>query len=149
MPDIRTSYIITSGNYSDYHIVAVFMDRQQAEHFLWCYNRTHSRYNQADIETWKISDDAIDMNCKEVLVEYCPDTNHATEYAVGEDGVKRVEMDSIVLREYPRYYRRSGQYEVFQFMLDIGGDEYSIDSDKLDKIARDRYAAFKAMEVGL
>ena len=149
MADNQTSYIITSGNYSDYHIVAVFMDKQKAEHFLWCYNRTHSRYNQAEIETWEISDNAIDVNRKEVLVEYRPDFNHATEYDVGEVGVKRVDSDRIVLREYPRHDRRNGQYEVFQFMLDIGGDECSIDSDKLDKIARDRYAAFKAMEAGL
>lgn len=149
MLDNRTSYIITSGNYSDYHIVAVFMDKQKAEHFLWCYNRTHSRYSQADIETWEISDDAIDVNRKEILVEYRPDFSHAISYDVGEDGVKRVDRDSIVWREYPRNHRCSGQYEVFQFMLDIGGDEYSIDSDKLDKIARDRYAAFKAMDAGL
>lgn len=145
-----TAYIVTQGAYSDYHIVAVFLDEDKAEHFLSIYNMTHSSIYKAEIEEYKICDGLINTAHREILVEYTPYCHHAITYTIGEDDTEPINGDRIILREFPYYHKEHGQtFEVFQFMLDIGGDEYSIDDEKLDRIAEDRYMAFKAKEAGI
>ena len=47
-----THYVITSGNYSDYHIVAVFSDEKEAEKMLGLLN-AHQGYYDYKIEYWE------------------------------------------------------------------------------------------------
>lgn len=51
-------YIVTSGCYSDYHIVTVFMDKDKAKAFVEAYNshKTSKYYDDYEIETYKVSD---------------------------------------------------------------------------------------------
>ena len=48
---MRTVYVVSSGQYSDYGIIAVFLDKQRAEQFVTEYNKT-DKYDSADIEEW-------------------------------------------------------------------------------------------------
>lgn len=47
-----TIYVVTSGQYSNYHIVAVFTDPALAEAFVEQFDR-QSRWDKAEIEEWK------------------------------------------------------------------------------------------------
>lgn len=47
-----THYVITSGNYSEYHIVAVFSDEKEAEKMLGLLN-AHRDYYGYEIEFWE------------------------------------------------------------------------------------------------
>lgn len=144
-------YIITSGSYSDYHIVAVFTDKKKAEHFLKIYNQTtNSLLYKADMETWKVTDDAVDIAKNEVLIEYVFNLPSGREYThilhPGEDEVRRVDSDRLIERSDII----GRKYSVFQFMLDIGNEKYPESNDEwILKIAHDRYAAYKAREEGI
>lgn len=48
---MKTYYAITSGCYSDYHIIAITDDRKKAEHFCKVYNETNR--DSADIEEFE------------------------------------------------------------------------------------------------
>lgn len=50
---MKKAYIITSGNYSDYHIVAVFSKLSTAEEYVSKYNQ-HTRWDDALVEEWDI-----------------------------------------------------------------------------------------------
>lgn len=48
---MKTYYAITSGLYSDYHIITITDDRKKAEHFCKIYNETNR--DSADIEEFE------------------------------------------------------------------------------------------------
>lgn len=54
----QTAYIVTKGSYSDYGIVAVFLDRSIAQAFVDSHNRTESPYYHAAIEEWDVQTEA-------------------------------------------------------------------------------------------
>ena len=153
MSDPKKAYIVTSGDYSDYHIVAVFTDHEKAEHFLGVYNSsTHWASSQAEIEEYTIGDDAVDVSTKEVLVELSmfPTDDAVITYHLGENVFCRLDKDELIERDYPARHKLAGQkYPVFRFMLDVGEDEWGVDDEKIRKIAYDRFAQFKAAQAGI
>ena len=51
-----TAYVVTSGQYSDYHIVAVFLDEEAATQFVNEYNATQDRsWNHYYVENHEVS----------------------------------------------------------------------------------------------
>ena len=152
MSDPKKAYIVTSGDYSDYHIVAVFTDHEKAEHFLGVYNSTHWASSQAEIEEYTIGDDAVDVSTREVLVELSmmPTGDAVITHHLGEDVFCRLDKDELIERDYPARHRLAGQkYPVFRFMLEVGEDERGVDDKKIRKIAYDRFAQFKAAQAGI
>ena len=153
MSDTKKAYIVTSGSYSDYHIVAVFTDHEKAEHFLGVYNSTqHWAFSQAEIEEYTIGDDAVDVSTKEVLVELnmFPTGDAVITHHLGEDVFCRLDRDELIERDYPARHRLAGQkYPVFRFMLEVGDYKWGIDDKKIRKIAYDRFAQFKAAQAGI
>ena len=55
-----TIYLVTSGEYSDYHIDAVFADKEKAERFCALKNNEYNDYNEYEIEEWEEDDVEID-----------------------------------------------------------------------------------------
>lgn len=51
-------YIVTSGEYSDYSINAVFLDKAKAQRFKKVWNLVHNSYDKADIEVWELEEKA-------------------------------------------------------------------------------------------
>jgi len=144
------AYIITTGEYSDYGIMAVFTDEKKAKLFEKVWNKTHSSYRAVTIETWDLSDDSINPDREEVLVEYLPEDNFAVVQIAGYDDAKAISEDRIVQKEYPCSSRNIGTpHDVFQFMLDADAVKRDDPDDKLKKIAQDRYAQYKARMEGV
>lgn len=48
------AYIVTSGEYSDYHICAVFLDKSTAEEYVKRFNSSEGCYDAAGISEWDI-----------------------------------------------------------------------------------------------
>lgn len=49
---MKDIYIVTSGTYSDYGILAVFTKRPLADRFVQLYNGNSHKYDSAEIEVW-------------------------------------------------------------------------------------------------
>ena len=147
----RKAYVITSGEYSDKGIVAVFTDAKKARLFLNVWNKTHtSFFDYAQIEEYNLSDDSINTDRQEVLVEYLPEENFAVMCNIGYDGAKAINNDRVVQKEYPCSARTAGtKHDVFQFMLDVNAIKPNDKDGKLEKIAQDRYAQYKARREGV
>lgn len=62
--DTKIVYVVTEGEYSSYHIQAIFSDCATAEKYCACRNR-----NEPEIEEWKIDDEEILSN-EEVLLQW-------------------------------------------------------------------------------
>ena len=48
-----TVYIVTEGDYSDYHIEEVFSEREQAEKYVALHNKRYDKYLIAEYEVDK------------------------------------------------------------------------------------------------
>lgn len=130
-------YIVTAGEYSDYHIVAVFSDPKQAE---FC--RTTAGYD-AEVEEWDINPRKYEgtiwykYNCKvekgSVKKYSCLATlNKGDDYVYG--GLMRDWQGNKVVQFY----------DVIMYLdknFDIDNEE---ECKELDKIIYDRIAKFRA-----
>jgi hypothetical protein len=56
---VNKVYVVTSGSYSDYHIVAVFSTREQAEEFAATYNRSYDSNQVEEFVLNEVARDAI------------------------------------------------------------------------------------------
>lgn len=54
---MTTVYVITDGDYSGYHIVRVYLDKEKAEHFIELHKDRHGWKEGHRIEEWDTSDD--------------------------------------------------------------------------------------------
>ena len=54
------TYIVTAGEYSDYHIEAVFNNRDEALKYAAMYNNNPNRYSEAVVEEYNISHINVD-----------------------------------------------------------------------------------------
>ena len=63
-------YLITAGEYSDYHIIAVFDDHQLAKNFADIFKKNASPCDHLEIETWKLNphEDQLDTKRKPFFV---------------------------------------------------------------------------------
>lgn len=138
-------FIITVGEYSDYSIVAVFVDdKKAAEAFVEQYNRG-KRWpsQQAEIEVWDGYDgpmEIIPQYAVSILLE--AGQRHLMIWPTEADG----EMD---LHEGTMHVRKGSRprikVDATARMITISGP----DRDKVLKVARDRVAKLKAEEAGL
>jgi len=120
-------YVITKGNYSDYHICAVTLDEKHAEKLVKLYS---DRFDEADIEEYTL--------------------NEAIERAVygvvfNADGVCRgVELNDSICEDglvETVYTLNEGPLKIYWVE--------AADEDHAMKIAQDRYARDKAKKEGI
>lgn len=52
MNEDKKLYAVTSGEYSDYHIVGIFSDKIKAEEFVKIWNESCAKYDRVDIEEY-------------------------------------------------------------------------------------------------
>lgn len=120
-------HIVTSGEYSDYHIVRVFSKKDDAEEYAAARNRSTA----ADfrVEAWPV-DSATRALHEQWFAEVRADGYTRTSLMVEEDGIK----------EHGRNYDYSST---------SAGFGYAATEEKALKIARDELAKLQAQAAGL
>lgn len=89
-------YIVTTGEYSDYHIVKVFNDKQKAEKYIQLYNQKNDyEYDKLDLEEYDITN---------TVPEY-KDYIHIVYDITNDD----LYIDTI--RDWDNYYEEKTQYD--------------------------------------
>lgn len=127
---MKTYYAITSGLYSDYHIITITDDRKKAEHFCKTYNETNR--DGADIEEFE---EMIVRNRIRFIVFVYTD-GRADYVRVDEyDEYKEYENSVRELKNQNRIF-----YEVF---LSAKDKEHAL------KAAHDMIAVYKAQKEGI
>lgn len=58
-------YVITSGDYSDYHIDQIFLDERKAEDYVKYHQKDH--WEKLRIETWRNADDLYDIGTEKYM----------------------------------------------------------------------------------
>lgn len=119
-------YVVTEGSYSDYHIVAIFSDKNNADIHAALLNSTESFYDEARVEEWDVDDVEIDT-CKKLIhyatVYYCKGEITHVNISNGIDGL--IKFDQPIKIGY--------DYSAF---VNVRAD----DIDKAKKIFYDKYA---------
>lgn len=65
-------YIVTAGEYSDYHICKVFLDKEKAEKYVALENELNKGcWDECYINEWDTADDSIKMEAKVAHYYYC------------------------------------------------------------------------------
>ena len=157
------AYLVTSGEYSDYQVHQVFLDKKLAEKYCAVRNTSKSRY--ADpyvIEEFEINDGS-GIECDENDIRYF---YSARSRVIGYDrnGRKLSEPNfNFADREPPCQIvlknPKEAEYGTWEIIENSRGDvviEYEIhvyltkeDHEKASKIAQDAWAKFKAEKLGL
>ena len=57
-------YVVTAGEYSDYHICKIFLDKEKAEKYVAIENEINQYYDECWINEWETDDDNVDMTAK-------------------------------------------------------------------------------------
>ena len=127
-------YIITQGEYSDYHICAVAVDRKRAEHIAKLYN---GEYNETQIEEFDTDDvglDKYDLE-NEPLLRYYVRLNRGWEPEVSEEYLKASDVKNHkTVGNFAR--RANGMAETNVYYAHVVADT----KEKAIKIAQDMYA---------
>ena len=130
-----TIYVVTSGEYSEYGINAVFTDVEKAS--LYCAGH-YDEYSQPKIEVWETSDEKIES-----------DADTIWEYKMRTDNVKSYYPHisrCLVKHELGRYNNRI-EIEDRCPVVYVYLDEF--DEMKACKIGHDVYAKYKAEIAGI
>lgn len=98
-------YIVTAGEYSDYHICRVFLDKEKADKYVELETACDNilSYNMY-VSAWETSDDDIDMNAKVVPYYFCY-INHTGEIETDDDDANetepRIDEGDVILKPDP------------------------------------------------
>ena len=133
-------YVVTAGEYSDYHIVAVFSTKENALKFAEEHRNVIEglSYYEDEIEEYEV-DTPPDTSF--VQVDYIITDNYV-DWSVDEPECDRVTEDSMLYEN------------CFSFLLPISNRVFhqGLRNDvrkHLLKIAQDRYAEYKAKQAGI
>lgn len=63
-------YIVTAGEYSDYHICKVFTDKEKAEKYVALQNELNP-HDEGWLTEWETADDKVDANVKVAHYYFC------------------------------------------------------------------------------
>lgn len=125
--DTKIVYVVTEGEYSSYHIQAIFSDCATAEKYCACRNR-----NEPEIEEWKIDDEEILSN-EEVLLQWY--------FEIDKSGcfIKSRRLSYV----YKSYALNHIDERSFIYKIHLALDT-SITESEARKIAADKLAIYKA-----
>lgn len=133
-------YIVTCGEYSDYCILAAFLDKAKAEAFVKKYNRPDGYYDRAEIEEYE---DGVpfDFNSHDIYeVRFYEGTDRVPD-------VTKTELnDSFWYQNIPRaVVNRLPHVSGWYYLVTVAAK----DADHALKIACDYLAKWKAEKEGL
>lgn len=136
-------YVVTNGEYSDYHICEVFLDKRKAE--LYCATRNKGKdcfgYYYA-IEEYNTHDDKI--NAKDDKTVYTYDFNRAyVHYGHKQEPIIMFERDARKLKDESDERIVSVYDGSFYIILDKRNDKKAL------KAAQDKYAQILARMKGI
>ena len=95
-------YIVTAGEYSDYHICKVFLDKEKADKYVALETECDEflSYNMY-VSEWETSDDKVDMNAKVGYYHYCY-INHMgeieTDDEYADETEPRIDEGDVILK---------------------------------------------------
>lgn len=133
-------YIVTCGEYSDYSILAAFLDKTKAEAFAEKYNRPDGYYDRAEIEEYE-EGIPFDFNTQDIYeVRFYEGTDRAPD-------VTKTELsDSFMYQNIPRVVAPNASvYSNWSHLVTVAAK----DEEHAFKIACDVLAKWKAEKEGL
>lgn len=131
-------YIITAGSYSDYHIVAVFLEKAKAEQFQDMHNsRACYSSQECRIEEYSIGAD-MSLAGKRLYCAYVNSIGSIYAYDNCEAALNRADEIGIVKEE-------QGRLECF-IAVPMNADE---PEEYAQKVAADLFAEYKARKEGI
>lgn len=133
-------YIVTCGEYSDYYVLAAFLDKSKAESFVKKYNRPDGYYDRAEIEEYE-EGVPFDFNSHDIYeVRFYEGTDRVPD-------VTKTELnDSFWYQNIPRVVAPSSPYiSSWSHLVTVAAK----DEEHAFKIACDTLAKWKAEKEGL
>jgi len=127
-------YVVTAGDYSDYHVVTVFTSEKKADAFVSLYNRS-TEYESATVDEYDA--DSVKVNGFTFFVSKNLDTSELHAYTISE------EYDDAVVFEDS--FRRGDFIGPAHLITHVFTDSL----EKAKKIALDRFTAYEAREAGI
>lgn len=118
-------YVVTEGSYSDYHIVAIFSDKNNADIHAALLSSTPGR-DGGEVEEWDVDNVEIDTRQKIIryaTVYYCRDKVTCVTISNGIDGLIKFDQPIRINNDYSSW-------------VNVKTD----DIDKAKKIFYDKYA---------
>ena len=132
-------FVVTAGNYSDYHIEAVFSTRRDAEIFVA--NRDDDFYGDPDIEEYEIDRDVSQMDADIVYAYVVRDGKINATDIIRKSKIKKFRENAKAMDNWYRRMENKGK-GICVFL-----DKPS--KTKALKIAQDKLAEQKALEEGI
>lgn len=132
-------YVITSGEYSDYHIVAIFTDKQKAHEFM----------DNANYFRDYGYDNGVDIMEMDTDMKHNKRPTTAVVYAEFVNGTL-MDGDYFDVGSNPsgsdmEYYTKHEDKEVVRFVITIrDGESYDDLCERSKKVAIDKYYTYKA-----
>lgn len=132
-------YVITAGEYSDYHVCAVTTDRERAEQLRKRYFR--ESYDGAEIEEF-IDGDPEAGECKDLRPIWNAYLNAKKEWTIYTEKYINGDFTNRFELVDPKYITGLSS-TIFRADVDAPDEEHAL------KIAQDKYAKLIAEEIGL
>lgn len=139
-------YVVTSGEYSEYHVDGVFLSEDKAIAF--CANHNHACLGDScmdpfNIEEYETMEDNIESTSEDIVYRYFVWGMHYCDAPVIMYD-RDIEHDMKTNKWRDKYYDRTGFPKIQQYVyLNRPDRETAI------KIVQDRYAKWKAEKEGL
>lgn len=125
-------YLVTLGEYSDYHIEAVFLDKQKAEYYAATHNEEEGRYLTYVVEKYDSSDEDVEISGSRP-VRYL--------YTSEKHGVPVFDEPIVEYREWKTPWGENSDYRIVSAK--------PLGRAKVKKIAEDIRAKHRAEKEGL
>lgn len=94
-------YVVTAGEYSDYHICKIFLDKEKAEKYVAIENEINQPYDECWINEWETDDDKVDMTAKVGHYYYAyidkDGELHTDEEDEGEETSPRIDKGEVII----------------------------------------------------
>ena len=93
-------YVVTAGEYSDYHICKLFLDKEKAEKYVAIYNEMNE-YDECWLNEWETSDEKVDMTAKVSHYYYAyidmDGEFHTDEEDEGSETLPRIDKGEVII----------------------------------------------------
>lgn len=131
-------YVVTQGEYSDYHIEKIFLDKKKAENYAE-YHSTY--YYKAQVEEWETGDEDYEIikngyYCVSLNYMLFQDARFKWFYKLSHYQVEKTyKKDHIEKETINQFSRDDIEFSIFRYVKDEVSQEEAI--EKVVKIAQD------------
>lgn len=95
-------YVVTAGEYSDYHICKIFLDKEKAEKYVAIENEINQYYDECWINEWETDDDNVDMTAKVGHYYYAyidmGGELHTDEEDDGDEPIPKIDKGEVIIK---------------------------------------------------